>query len=313
MPRGEDQTGPALRVRREFLKTLFALTAGTVLAADQGKETCMRTRSPLGEDSATEAVCSWGSPAFTHAAPVPTPTPTPIPTPTPTPTPTPVTYLFNPSFAGAAGTLPSSADWNWITGPGAEVGGNNEQETYVQSTANSYLDGNGNLVIAVTPNLNSARLTSKFSAMYPVIWEASIALQNVPGCWPAFWFLGQGSWPGCGEIDCMENYGTGFTDGTIWNSTATASQYGKSASTMDGDFHTYQMQWLESGITLSRDGTVFCSATPSDLTPWPFSTAHYCLLNIAVDGTGTGGAMPNTSLLPTKMLVAYVRAWVPAS
>jgi beta-glucanase (GH16 family) len=264
-----------------------------------------RTRTAAGTAAAaaTQPVCSWGSPASTHQPPAVTPPPAPPST----------TFTFFDEFNGAAGSLPDATKWLWDTGPGQTVGGNNETEVYVKSAANSYLDGNGHLVIAATASgttLNSARMKSNFHQLFGH-WEASIAVPNVPGCWPAFWFLGQGSWPGSGEIDVMENYGTGFTEGTIWNSTASASKSGRASNQMDGGFHTYRMDWAKGSVQLFFDGTLYASATSSSLTPWPFDTngGSYCLLNIATNGTGTGGVSPNKALLPAKMLVDYVHCW----
>lgn len=248
--------------------------------------------------------------------PAPSPITTPSPTPTPTPTPTAATYTFDDEFVGAAGSPPNPANWTQIVGQGSVVGGNDETEIYVNSTQNAYLDGNGHLVIAVTNapggRFNSARLTSTFSQLYGS-WEASIALDNVPGCWPAFWFLGKnGSWPGCGEADLMENYGTGFTEGTIWNSTASANKNGRATSSvLDGAFHLYRIDSSPGSIAYSYDGVEYASATSADLTPWPFDSngGLYCLLNIATSGTGTNGVNPSASAMPAKMTVDYVHAW----
>lgn len=228
--------------------------------------------------------------------------------------PTAAAYTFADDFNGAAGSPPNPANWNYITGPGAEVGGNDETETYVDSTDNAYLDGNGNLVIAVTAaggGFNSARLTSRHSQLYGS-WEASIAITNTPGCWPAFWFLGRnGQWPGCGEADVMENYGTGFTDGTAWNSTATGDVNGISASPADDNFHIYRIVVTATSLSYFRDNVEYLSATTKNLSPWPFAGngGLYALLNIATDGTGADGVSPSASAMPVNMLVDYVHAW----
>jgi beta-glucanase (GH16 family) len=238
------------------------------------------------------------------------PAPAPIP-------PTPATYTFADEFNGAAGTAPNPSNWTYITGKGATVGGNNETETYVDSTVNACLDGESHLLIAVTNapggGFNSGRLVTqgKFSQQYGS-WEASIAINNVPGCWPAAWFLGvDNTWPACGEIDMMENYGTGFTDGTVWNATATSKAWGKSAIVADTGFHVYRMDWSENEIAMYRDGEQYVSALKSELQPWPFDLngGVYMLLNIATDGTGTGNVSPSVAAMPVSMLVDYVHAW----
>ena len=60
----------------------------------------------------------------------------------------------------------------------------------------------------------SARLISKdrVSFRYGLV-EARIKIPCARGVWPGFWMLGQDfdriGWPGCGEIDVMEYFGTG--------------------------------------------------------------------------------------------------------
>lgn len=224
----------------------------------------------------------------------------------------PTSYLWNPSFAGSAGTLPSSEDWNFITGAGATVGGNNETETYVKSANNSYLDGNGNLIIAVTPNLNSARLTSTFTAGPGTSWEAEITLDNVPGCWPAFWFMSTdaGPYPAnwC-EVDVCESYGEGIADSTIWNGTATTGIANSQWAT-DNEPHVFRMDNTGTNIMVYRDNILVNSASVANCSPWLYDKAElYCILNVATDGTGTKDVKPNPADLPATMKVSYIRAF----
>jgi beta-glucanase (GH16 family) len=229
----------------------------------------------------------------------------------PLPVPSPV-FTFADEFAGMAGTPPDPSRWMHETGPGAVVGGNHETEFYTDSTGNAYLDGDGHLVIAVTNapggSFSSARLRSRYSQLYGH-WEVRLAIHNSSGCWPAFWFLGQGQWPGCGEADLMENFGTGFTNGTIWNGTASDNSRGTSAATADTDFHVYRMDWEPESIRFYRDGALFTSASAADLTPWPFHTSMYAIMNIATSGIATGFTNPSPAAMPVKMIIDYVHAW----
>jgi beta-glucanase (GH16 family) len=231
--------------------------------------------------------------------------------------PTPANYTFADEFNGQAGTAPNTNNWVHIVGKGATIGGNQETETYTDAMQNAHLDGSGHLAIVATNapggGFNSARLTTqgKFSQQYGS-WEASIAIQNVPGCWPAAWFLGvDQAWPACGEIDMLENYGSGFTDGTVWDATATHKAWGKSAATADTGFHVYRMDWNENEIAMYRDGQQYVAALKSQLSPWPFEAngGVYMILNIATDGTGTGNVSPNPAHMPVTMLIDYVHAW----
>jgi beta-glucanase (GH16 family) len=227
-----------------------------------------------------------------------------------------VQYTFTDEFDGPKGSLPDAAKWLWDVGPGPVVGGNNEREDYVKSPENTYLDGEGHLVIEVTSPeegvFYSGRLKSNFHQQYGH-WEASIAIKDTPGCWPAFWFLGTanfGRHPECGEVDLLENYGTGYSDGSVWNTFATYNKHGRSLDKTDEEFHAYRMDWAENSITLSIDDVEFVSVDRQDLDSWPFDGNElYCLLNIAVGGNGTGNVLPYREAFPVRMLVDYVHCW----
>jgi beta-glucanase (GH16 family) len=235
----------------------------------------------------------------------------------PAPLPANGVFAFNDDFNGRDGMPPDPAHWAYDIGPGAEVGGNHETETYTSSTANAYQDGNSHLVIAVTADgsggTDSARIKTlgKYTQLHGS-WQASIAIENTPGCWPAFWLMGaNGQWPACGEADVMENYGSGFTEGTIWNSRATQSATGRALTAVDRGFHTYQVDSSPGKITYFVDGTAYAQATSATVRPWPFdgNGGLYAILNVAVNGTGTGGITPAVSALPVVMKVDFVRAW----
>jgi beta-glucanase (GH16 family) len=242
----------------------------------------------------------------------------PVPVITPVPVPVSGLYAFADEFNGAAGSPPDPSRWVHDTGKGAIVGGNQETEVYTSSARNAYQDGESHLVIAVTATpgggTDSARIKTlgKYSQLHGS-WQASIAVHDTPGCWPAFWFMGtNGNWPACGEADVMENYGSGFTEGTMWNSTASKSATGRALTAIDGKFHTYQVDSTLGEMTYFVDGVAYCHATSATVSPWPFDDngGLYAILNIAVNGSGTGGISPAPSALPVTMLVDYVRAWV---
>ena len=116
-------------------------------------------------------------------------------------------------FDGPSNSAPDRAKWTYDLGGGGW--GNQELETYTNLPSNAYLDGAGHLVIRVERNgstFTSARLKTQglFSARYGRI-ESRIRLPFGQGIWPAFWMLGTNitttGWPGCGEIDIMENIG----------------------------------------------------------------------------------------------------------
>ncbi|MGA3081220.1 MAG: family 16 glycosylhydrolase [Terracidiphilus sp.] len=250
-------------------------------------------------------------------------------------------------FTGAAGPPPTSV-WNFDLGNNGGWG-NNEVEVYCgppgysgnpsqcpttfsTSTAPSYIDGNGHLVILprnVGGTWISGRLNTegKQSFEYGIL-EASIQAPDVnpSGLWPAFWTLGTdiGSdpWPACGESDIMEIWPSSISGGagttgnhsTIHTTKTGGTGVGKaftfpSGQLNDNAFHTYGIVWSANSMSFFVDNpsSTFFTVTPSSLPSgdtWPFNADLFMLLNVAVGGN-LGGS--TTGLNPTPMTVDYVR------
>ena len=243
-----------------------------------------------------------------------------------------LTQVFEDNFDGTAGTPPDPAKWNHeVNGDG---GGNGERQFYTDSTDNSALDGNGNLVITArkenpanyqcwygTCEYTSARLTTenKFTAQYGRI-EANIKIPRGQGIWPAFWMLGDDfrdvGWPNCGEIDILENigqeptvvhgslHGPGYSGGNP----ITGSYPSPDGSAFADDFHLYAVEWTPESISWSVDGNVYQTFTPADTggNPWVFDHPFFMILNVAVGGAWPGDP-DDTTEFPQEMLIDYVR------
>jgi beta-glucanase (GH16 family) len=223
-------------------------------------------------------------------------------------------------FDGPAGAPVDPATW------GFEVGGhgwgNAELQTYTDGTANAALDGGGNLALTVRRDpaggFTSARLVSKdrFAFRYGLV-SARIRLPGGRGVWPAFWMLGQdidaASWPGCGEIDVMENFGT--EPSTVYGTVHGPGYAGRSGVTgaydagvdLADDFHEYAVHWEPGRIRWLLDGHPYHQVMPDDLPgAWVFDHDFYLLLNVAVGGTFS--VPPAADLaFPRTMLVDRIR------
>jgi uncharacterized protein (TIGR03437 family) len=217
-----------------------------------------------------------------------------------------------------------------------------------------YQDGQGHLVIQAirdsSGNFTSARLqtgaplastqTTDLSWLYGRI-EARIKLPFGLGVWPAFWMLGEDigtvSWPQCGEVDIMENFGTfnnnaNVNNGTIHgptSSSAGAGDYGggdgigasvtlPSGETVSDDYHVYAVEWSQNSIEFFVDGVSYETRTPASLpsgAPWVFNAPFFILLNLAIGGPGTflGTPDPNAPFPNQDMLVDYVRVYQAAN
>ena len=197
---------------------------------------------------------------------------------------------------------------------------NNELQHYTARPENSYVS-NGTLKIkakkeqytygASTKSYTSARLNSKFAFTFGRV-EVRAKLPAAAGTWPAIWTLGancnetgsyfgnqygSGHWPGCGEIDIMEQ--TGGNKNEIishfhWGD-RNSGQYRNMGGTLPventaGEFHIYSMEWTRSSIKTFVDGKLVYELPNS--ADKPYDHPHYLLLNIAIGGT-LGGNVPS--------------------
>lgn len=229
--------------------------------------------------------------------------------------------VWSDEFDGAKASAPDAKKWTYDVG--ANGWGNHELENYTNSRENSFLDGEGHLVIrAIKTNdgYTSARLKTKglYSVAYGRI-AARLKLPKGQGIWPAFWMLGDdidtAGWPKCGEIDVMEFIGKS-------PDTAYFTLHGPGYSGGGGlskavplpdpaAFHTYGIEWAPESLTFLLDDQPVRTLTPKDLpagTKWVFDHPHFLLLNLAVGG-GWPGNPDATTTFPQDYLIDWVRAW----
>ena len=235
-----------------------------------------------------------------------------------------VTYAFADEFDGPVGSAPDPSKWAYDLGGGGW--GNNELEVYTSSRANSFLDGNGNLVIRATKSVqtsggrttttyHSARLKTigKFSK-YHGTFEARIKLDIQPGLWPAWWALGANfpevGWPACGEVDFLENYGQDFSQSSVHTPNGLGSVYTADGNaSADDNWHTWSSTWTADGFTFYKDGVKYMTVEPTQMDNWRFSSGvpMFMILNLAVGGGA--GVPPDAMQFPVDLLVDYVRVW----
>jgi beta-glucanase (GH16 family) len=225
-------------------------------------------------------------------------------------------YTFTDEFNGAAGAAPDPNKWTYNLGGGGW--GNRELQTYTDSRENSFLDGQGNLVIRATYDGNeyrSARLTTLDSfAQRHGHWEARVKINSQPGLWPAWWMLGDNyptvGWPRSGEIDMVEDYGFSAIESSVHTRTDVQSAVRTYAGGVgnDSEFHVFRMDWTPAGITFSRDGEQYAQHlwnTPNGPAEPP--RPMFMLLNLAVGGK-VGNPPPDADF-PVEFVIDYVRVW----
>lgn len=243
-------------------------------------------------------------------------------------------YLWSQEFNQAAGTAPSSTDFDlgsdYGNGDGSMTGnpgwGNNERQWYTPAQART--DGAGNLVLtaqrtAAGENLScyygtcswkSAKLVTlgKVGFKYGRL-EIRAKVAGGRGAWPAIWMLGANQptvgWPQCGEIDIAELKGD--LPNTVWG-TLHGPGYlnrGSTASISGGftGYHTYRIDWLANQIIWYIDGVKFheMRSTYIDGNQWVFNSEQYLVLNLAMGGNFVGNSI-SSSLTQTSMSIDWI-------
>jgi len=182
---------------------------------------------------------------------------------------------------------------------------NNEQQAYVDSASVLSLI-NGSLRIkplyhpGYVSNMQrkydflSARINTdkKFEFTYGTA-SARIKMSSGAGLWPAFWALGQGKWPGCGEIDMMETIGdSSWVSHALhgpgyFGNTPVSYRYYFPKGTDVNQWHIYAVKWTADSLIFSVDGTVTYTVTRAMVEHygrWAFDNPKYILLNFALGG-----------------------------
>lgn len=235
-------------------------------------------------------------------------------------------------FDGPAQSAPDPKYWNVELRP---TGQNMELDYDTNDRKNSFLDGNGNLVIQALQEqyvdaqgvqsdqpYTSARLNTqgKFEQTYGK-FEARIKLPSGgKGVWPAFWLLGNNvqsaGWPECGEVDILELRGS--SPSTIISSLhgpnyargdSLHDNYDLSSGAFGDDFHVFTFEWTAQGVRFLVDGKPFFVKTEARMGEsgliWVYDHPFFLILNMAIGGIFDG--KPNAAtVFPQQMLVDYV-------
>lgn len=146
--------------------------------------------------------------------------------------------------------------------------------------------------------------------------EARIKLPHGAGTWPAFWTLGYGSWPSCGENDICEYQGSqpdqfqSNIHTKDYNGTNGKNfHFVKAFPNVADSFHVFSIEWSDLKIKYFVDGAQYWTFSSLSVTPvnYPFNNPNYLILNLAIGGT-MGGTV-NDSIFPQQMIIDYVRVY----
>jgi fibronectin type 3 domain-containing protein len=253
------------------------------------------------------------------------------------------TQVWGGDFPGAAGTTYNHANW-WNNVQPTAVWGDGTIQNTSDSLQNVYLDGNGDLIIAMTYNPNnavpytSARLTSTYNAGPYGRIDARIQNPLAVGMGAAFWALGADAygagagpgssspstaggipWPWCGELDMMElqaannqhNGSTvhgGQTDGqTYYEYGGISSAVNLTGSaTFDNGFHVFSTEWAPYSFTYLLDGVAYATVNLANIGATDQWEFTQPINFILSSGIGGNGGTPNGQGFPSNLVVNYV-------
>jgi beta-glucanase (GH16 family) len=241
--------------------------------------------------------------------------------------------VWSDEFNQAAGSSPDATKWAYDLGGGGW--GNNELETYTNSTDNisvvadsAATDGKALVIHAIKDSsggYTSARIKTqgKFTMKYGRV-EARLKVASGKGIWPAFWMLGANidtvSWPTCGEIDIMETIGQSPATayGTLHGPGYSGAQglQGKDVLTdgthFDTNYHVFAIDWSPGQIKWSVDGTVYHTWTAGSVpagSTWVYDNSpFFIILNLAIGGAFPGNP-DGTTAFPQSYSIDYVRVY----
>jgi beta-glucanase (GH16 family) len=223
------------------------------------------------------------------------------------------------------GTSVNTNIWTYEVGNN-DGWGNNELEYYTSSADNSYVSNGFLHIVALRQSIDgypysSARMKTEglYSAEYGR-FEFRASLPSGAGFWPALWMLGANfdtvGWPGCGEIDIMENNGSDLTNvqGSLHSGSDETQVYTLPRGSVT-NFHLYLLEWTTNAISWYVDGARYETQTNWSSSvgtyPTPFNQPFFLIMNIAVGGNYLGNPSTNTinsnSIFPGQMLLDYVR------
>ena len=195
---------------------------------------------------------------------------------------------------------------------------NDEQQAYVDSSSTIMLvkgkaaNGAKNGALVIRP-VYQPGYTSKEGRKYDFLsgrmntekkmeftyGTASVRMKMTGGAglWPAFWMLGEGSWPDCGEVDIMETVGD---SSWISNALHGPGYFGNTPLAFRAFFkigqdvsqwHVYSVDWTADHLIFSVDGVVTYTVTRAMVEHygrWAFDNPKFIILNFAL-----GGGYPN--------------------
>jgi beta-glucanase (GH16 family) len=232
--------------------------------------------------------------------------------------------IWRDDFNGVSGAQPDPTHWGYDLGAGGW--GNAELQTYTQDPANVSIVGDGTLRIRAVGNaadktFTSGRLTTRTHVDFTQgTLQARLKLPAGQGVLATFSLVASATAdvhnPLLGTIDVAQAsadphkvyttlHGPKIADpAQQWKVGTSFDQ----SATVDGNFHTYQVQKTKGQLAFAIDDHVTAIVKSTDLAPtdqWVFDQPFFIVLGVSVGGTVLG---PPTvaSAFPADMIVDWI-------
>ncbi|TWT47838.1 glycoside hydrolase family 16 protein [Botrimarina hoheduenensis] len=152
-------------------------------------------------------------------------------------------------------------------------------------------------------------------------FEMRAKVPTADGSWPAYWTLGKGRWPACGEIDIMEYYDRSVLANVAWLGRHNKTEW-RTVKTpvvaLGGPawaeaFHLWRMDWNADSIELYLDDQLLNRTDTTEIrnanaaADNPFRKPNFLLLNLAIGGEKGGD--PSRTVFPLRYEIDYVRVY----
>jgi beta-glucanase (GH16 family) len=226
------------------------------------------------------------------------------------------------------GTAINTNTWTFETGNNGGWG-NSELEYYTSNPQNAYVTNGILHITALQQSIDGFSFTSARMKTEGLVswqygrfaWRASLPAGT--GFWPALWFLGTNfpsvGWPGCGEMDVMENNGAALTNvqGSLHSGSDETAVYTFPNGDSVTNFHIYVLDWSTDSFLWYVDGHLYEMQTNWSSSigayPEPFNNPSFIIMNLAVGGNYVGNPTVATidanGGFPGNLQVDYVRVY----
>lgn len=211
----------------------------------------------------------------------------------------------------------TSLNNRWVREKGSGYG----IEKFSNDPALTRLDGDGHLVVSAVKDADGKwrggmlSTRGKFAMTHGTV-EIRAKLPTQEGAWPAMWWINDLYGKLHSEIDLMELFPGGGSDGPgtyfslqDWTSgKAEGYNLPPNEAAADGGWHVWRLKWTPSSVALSIDGKSQGKIDRSQVTNWVWSDVPlYLVFDMAVGAPWNKSLVPAAGVDRLEMEIDYVQ------